>query len=107
MEEEGICYFFEHDGSKHELILGDDPASHEPCPGQAKARCDFASGGWRGEDVITEWRMEQEYRPSAWAQTDYNFETPSTNLMVTVKDEGKYEIYDFPGVYLKKSVGSF
>jgi len=107
MEEEGICYFFEHDpaGNKHDLILGDDPASHEPCPGQAKARCDFASGGWRGEDVIREWRMEQEYRPGAWAHTDYNFETPSTNLMVTVKDEGKYEIYDFPGVYLKKSVG--
>jgi len=105
MEEEGICYFFEHDGSKHEMILGDDPASHEPCPDQAKARCDFASGGFRGEDVITEWRMEQEFRPSAWAQTDYNFETPSTNLMVTVKDEGKYEVYDFPGVHLKKSVG--
>ncbi len=107
MEEEGICYFFEHDpgGSKHTMVLGDDAPAHKPCPGQAKARCDLASTGWRSEDVIGEWRFEQEYRPSAWAHTDYNFETPSTNLMVTVKDEGKYEIYDFPGIYSKKSVG--
>jgi type VI secretion system secreted protein VgrG len=107
MEEEGICYFFEHDpgGTKHTLVLADDAAAHKPCPGQAKVRCDFASGGWRGEDAVSEWRIEQEYRPSAWAHTDYNFETPSTNLMVTVKDEGKYEIYDFPGVYSKKSEG--
>src|SRR5579864_7397525 len=79
MEEEGICYFFEHseDGSKHVLVLANDGASHKPCPNQAKARCDFASGGFRGEDLISEWRLEEEYRPSAWAHTDYNFETRS------------------------------
>jgi type VI secretion system secreted protein VgrG len=107
MEEEGICYFFEHtqDGSKHTLVLADDAAAHKPCPGQPKARCDFAAGGRRKEDLITEWRAEQEYRPGAWAHTDYNFETPSTSLMVTVKDEGQYEIYDYPGVYMKKGDG--
>src|SRR6266853_2670402 len=107
MEEEGICYFFEHDpeAKKHTLVLADDAAAHKPCPGQAKARCDSASAGSRVEDLISEWRIEQEYRPSAWAHTDYNFETPSTNLMVTVKDEGKYELYDYPGFYLKKGDG--
>ena len=63
----------------------------------------FAAGAWRGEDLISEWRLEEEYRPSAWAHTDYNFETPSTSLMVTVKDDGKYEIYDYPGFYIKKA----
>jgi type VI secretion system secreted protein VgrG len=108
MEEEGISYFFEHDpgGKKHTLVLADDAAAHKPCPGQAKVRCDFASGGWLGEDAISEWRIEQEYRPSAWAHTDYNFETPSTNLIATVKDEGKYEIYDYPGIYSKKVDGN-
>jgi type VI secretion system secreted protein VgrG len=108
MEEEGIYYFFEHDpeGNKHTLVMADDPAAHKPCPGQPKARCDFASGGWRGEDLISEWRIEQEYRPTAWAHTDYNFETPSTSLMATVQEENEYEIYDYPGVYAKKSEGS-
>jgi type VI secretion system secreted protein VgrG len=31
MEEEGICYFFEHDqtGAKHTLVLGDETAAHK------------------------------------------------------------------------------
>jgi type VI secretion system secreted protein VgrG len=108
MEEEGICYFFEHadDGSKHTLVLANDGTSHKPCPHQEKARCDFTAGVWRNEDVISEWRLEEEYRPSAWAHTDYNFETPSTSLMVTVKDEGKYELYDYPGFYMNKGDGN-
>jgi type VI secretion system secreted protein VgrG len=115
MEEEGIYYFFEHhtDGSdsqvaagKHVLVLANDPAGQKPCPGQPKARCDFAMGGGRLDDLITDWRIEEEYRPSAWAHTDYNFETPSTDLMATVQDEGTYEIYDYPGIYAKKSDGT-
>ena len=121
MEEEGIYYFFEQhtDSSdsdseaesqvaagKHMLVLANDPAGQNPCPGQPKARCDFAVGGARLDDVISDWRVEEEYRPSAWAHTDYNFETPSTDLMATVQDEGTYEIYDYPGIYAKKSDGT-
>jgi type VI secretion system secreted protein VgrG len=107
MEEEGICYFFEHDkdGAKHTMVLADDAAAHKPCPGQEKARCDFSPGSWHPDDVISDWRVEQEYRPSAWSHTDYNFETPSTSLMVTVKDDTGYEIYDYPGLYSKKGDG--
>jgi type VI secretion system secreted protein VgrG len=107
MEEEGICYFFEHDkeGKKHTLILANDPAAYQPCPDQPKARCDFSPGNWHPDDVVSEWRLEEEYRPSAWAHTDYNFETPSTNLMATVKNDGGYEVYDYPGFYQKKADG--
>jgi len=107
MEDEGICYFFEHsaDGKKHILVLSNDGASHNPCPGQPKAGCDFSAGGRRDVDMIHEWRLEEEYRPTAWAHTDYNFETPSTSLMATVKEAGKYEVYDYPGVYPKKADG--
>jgi len=107
MEEEGICYFFEHDkqGTKHTLVLGNDAAAHQPCPDQPKARCDFSPGNWHPDDVVYEWRLEEEYRPNAWTHTDYNFETPSTSLLATVKDDGKYEIYDYPGFYQKKGDG--
>lgn len=107
MEEEGIAYFFEHDDrtNKHTLVLADDSDAHKACPGQSKVRCDYRLGGSKREDHIQDWHMEQEYRPSAWAHTDYNFETPSTKLMATVKDEGSYEIYDYPGVYLKRADG--
>ena len=107
MEEEGIYYYFEHapDGSLHKMILANDAAAHKPCPGQAKVRCDFSQGGVQQEDRIIEWNHSQELRPGKYAHTDYNFETPSTNLMVNVADKGKYEIYDYPGYYEKRKDG--
>jgi type VI secretion system secreted protein VgrG len=54
---------------------------------------------------VEDWRAEQEYRPSAWSHTDFNFQTPSTDLSVTVKDQDEFEIYDYPGFYSKKGDG--
>lgn len=107
MEEEGIYYYTTHDpaGGRHTVVLANDAAAHPSCPGQEKVRCDPSIGGIDNEDRITEWRLEQEFRPSAWAHTDFNFETPSTNLMVTVKNDDKFEIYDYPGSFGKRNEG--
>lgn len=104
MEEEGICYFFQHDKRKHVLILANDPAAHDPCPGQEKARYD-SRNNIAYEDVITELRYEEEFRPGGWAHTDYNFETPSTSLAISVKGKNPYEIYDYPGEYGARGEG--
>ena len=45
MEEEGIYYFFQHEKGKHTMVLADDAAAHQPCPGQPEARCEQAVGG--------------------------------------------------------------
>ena len=105
MEEEGIYYFFRHEENKHVLILANDAAAHEPCPKQASARYDFRGGNITYEDVITEWRHEQEFPTGSWSHTDYNFETPSTSLAVTVSGKNSYEIYDYPGEHLVRSEG--
>jgi type VI secretion system secreted protein VgrG len=111
MEEYGILYFFEHDEAKHTLVLANSPSAHKPCPEQPEARCNFAPGALLDEDTVTAWQMEQELRPGKYALTDFNFETPSTSLAVNVGttvnggSNGKYEIYDFPGEYLKKAQG--
>jgi len=104
MEEEGICYYFQHKDGKHVLILTNDPAGHEACP-QETARYDFRGGNILYEDVITEWHYQEEFRTGAWAQTDYNFETPSTDLAVNVKGNNSYEIYEFPGEHRVRSDG--
>lgn len=105
MEEEGIYYFFHHEKDKHTLVLANDAAAHQPCEGQASARYDFRGGGITYEDVVTEWQHEQQFRTGAWMQTDYNFETPSTNLAVNVKGKNSYEIYDYPGEYAARADG--
>ena len=111
MEQYGIFYFFEHEEDKHTLVLANSPTAHRPCPEQPKARYDYSAGAILDEDVITSWQMEQELRPGQYALTDYNFETPSTRLLantnsvVNVGNNGKFEIYDYPGEYLKKAQG--
>ena len=111
MEQYGIFYFFEHEKNKHTLVMADSPTAHQPCPGQPKARCDYTAGGLEEEDIITRWQIEQELRPGKYALTDYNFKTPSTSLAVNVDstvsvgDNDRYEIYDYPGEYLKKAQG--
>jgi type VI secretion system secreted protein VgrG len=105
MEEEGIFYFFEHAEDKHTLVLGNDPSVHQKCPNQPSARYHSSAGGWLDDDVVLQWTQQREYRPGIYSATDYNFETPSTSLLSTVNGKGKYEIYDFPGEFAKRSEG--
>jgi type VI secretion system secreted protein VgrG len=105
MEEEGIYYFFEHQKDKHIMVLANDPAACKDCPTQKTVRYDTHGDAVRYEDVLTEWFYQEEFRTGAWAQTDYNFETPSTSLAVSVNGKNKYEIYEFPGEYLVRPDG--
>ncbi|MGB8473488.1 MAG: type VI secretion system tip protein VgrG [Candidatus Acidiferrum sp.] len=112
MEQYGIFYFFEHEQNKHTLVMGNKPAVHKPCPGQSKARMNFAAGAYiKDEDVVGSWNLEQELRPGKYALTDYNFETPSTSLLSSentifkVGGNDSYEVFDYPGEYTKKSEG--
>lgn len=105
MEEEGIFYYFQHEQGKHTLVLGNDPSVHKPCPNQESARYEGTQGGWQDDDVILQWLQEQEVRPGTFTATDYNFETPTANMLSSVNSKGKWEIYDFPGEYTKRADG--
>ena len=111
MEQYGIFYFFEHTDSKHTLVLGDSPTAHQSCPHQETVQYNASIGDIDADDVITNWHMEQELRTGKYSLTDYNFETPSTNLfssdptVFSVDGNGKFEMYDYPGDYLTKSQG--
>jgi type VI secretion system secreted protein VgrG len=107
MEEEGIFYFFQHDDGKHTMMIDDQKSAYKDC---AEKEVRFYAGTIE-ESHLTHWEHQFEFRAGKWAQTDYNFETPSTSLMTrvntVVKLPGvdKFEIYDYPGDYLKKANG--
>ncbi len=110
MEEEGIYYYFRHEKSKHMLVLTNDPSGHDPCPspqsqGTAKFRFIPNRGQRREEDSIHEWTKVQELRPESYSLTDYNFETPSTSLLVSMPGRKPFDVYDFPGEYRKRAEG--
>lgn len=103
MEQFGIFYFFQHEESKHTLILGD---SNSVFPVFGNAKCQLTGGGVDEEDLIRSWNLQQELRTGKYTLTDYNFTTPSTSLLAseptvdTVGPNSSYEIYDYPGDYL-------
>jgi type VI secretion system secreted protein VgrG len=112
MEEEGIFYFFEHEEKKHTLVLANDPAGFKDCPGQAQARFRERTGSLLPtEDSVTEWQVEQALRSGKYGLADFNFETPNTSLLVSVNStinvggNSNYEVYDYPGGYLKRPRG--
>jgi len=110
METEGIFYYFKHEDGKHTLVLADHAGAYKDCP---ENEVDYPPS--RGRDAITDhiksWEHCYQFVSGKWAQTDHNFEAPSTNLMANSKSVvslpgiDKYEIYDYPGEYKQKSDG--
>lgn len=109
MEEEGIRYWFEHENGKHMLVITDS-AGHQPL--SAHPEVQFTSGeASRRSGEIQDWLREEEYAPGKYAHEDFNFETPSTDLLAQTNtvlqfaNQSKYEIYDYPGEYGEKGKG--
>lgn len=113
MEEEGIFFFFKHEKTKHTLAMANHKGVHQACPYQDKIKVELTGGAGitRTEDTVSHWERHYEFRTGKWAQTDYNFETPSTSLLSSVQtivdldQNKKYEVFDYPGEYLNKGAG--
>jgi type VI secretion system secreted protein VgrG len=107
MEEEGIFYSFEHENGKHTLVLADQKSAYKAC----LEKTAFYAPGVKTANHVTRWEHRYEMRPGKYAQTDYNFETPSTSLMTQstsvckVTGNDKLEVYDYPGIYTVKGDG--
>ncbi len=107
MEQEGIFYFFKHEDGKHTLVLADQKSAYKDC---AEKEVVYTAGSLVPSHV-SRWEHGYEFRAGKWAQTDYNFETPSTDLMtksttiVPLPDNKKFELYDYPGAYAVKADG--
>jgi type VI secretion system secreted protein VgrG len=107
MEEEGIFYFFQHEAGKHTLILADHKGAYKDCP---EKEVEYSNSGVTPRKIHS-WEHLYEFRTGKWAQTDYNFETPSTSLLTNSKTVlkvpgiDKFEVFDYPGRYDKKADG--
>jgi type VI secretion system secreted protein VgrG len=110
MEQEGIFFFFKHEQDKHVLHIVDNKGAYYDCE-EKKVDFPLKVGTRAIKDHITSWEHEYEFPSGKWAQTDYNFETPSTSLLaqtdsvISLPDIKKYEVFDFPGEYEKKNEG--
>jgi type VI secretion system secreted protein VgrG len=111
MEDEGVFYFFEHAADKHVLVLANDPSAHKPCANQPRARFESVGRTLEGDDVVNGWRTERHVRSAKYALRDFNFETPLSRVEASVGTSvnpalgAEFELYDYPGAFLKNPAG--
>jgi type VI secretion system secreted protein VgrG len=107
LEQEGIFYHFRHENGNHVMVLADEASAYKDLP---ESKVEYQSGT-KLSDHIVGWERAYEFRPGKWAQTDYNFETPSTSLLaitptvVSLPGNDKFEKFDYPGEYEIKDDG--
>ncbi|MBS0394488.1 MAG: type VI secretion system tip protein VgrG [Proteobacteria bacterium] len=106
LEQEGIYYYFRHDAGQHTLVLADAPTAHDAFPGYAELPFAGHDALNPDRDGITNWELMRTIQPGIYTHDDYDFERPGVELQTTkTRQQGHdfdhYEVYDFPGEYLK------
>jgi type VI secretion system secreted protein VgrG len=104
MEQEGIYYYFAHEQGKDTLVIADSASAHTPFEGYADVTFHELERGATGREVITDWTVEKEVQPVAYALQDFNFEKPKVNLLSPSSvsrphGAAEFEIFDYPGEY--------
>ncbi len=95
MEEEGIFYWFEHDGDREKLVLAD---ANTTAPSLATPlRVVTQDGKFLDDDVITSLYRQADVHPGKFRLASYDFKQPSFALNSQVSGEGPEEVYDYQG----------
>ena len=107
MEEEGIFYFFQHEAGKHTLVLADDASAFSACPNLSSVAFKPESAkAWEEQDLVVALSLEQSVVTGKYQADDFNFETPTTQLLSTTTGSGSsFQIYEYPGLYQTKDKG--
>src|SRR5262252_5773131 len=102
MEAEGISYYFTHTDSAHTLVLADDASSYTAGPAQLKIGATAMSPS--RSDALPESGVEVQVTSDQCKLDDYNFETPTTDLLGTASGKtSALTVYDYPAGRLTKS----
>ncbi len=110
MEEEGMRYHFLHEEGRHVMVISDKP-EYPDNPEVPEVEY-VSSTSERTTGEVEDLQLERELAPGKIALSDYNFEQPSEDLgseTSTVEPMGgneDFEIFDYPGEYLKRNQGS-
>lgn len=111
LEQEGIYYYFKHQGGLHVLVLADSRSAHEAVAGyESIPYFPPQEGAQRERDHIDSWRLTRRIQPGSVAASDYDFTRPRASLLAqrTEPEEkagASYEAYDYPGEYLQSADG--
>ncbi len=112
MEEEGIYYYFVHEGGKDKMVIANTPQSHRDCPGKSELPYfveELSDKEW--VNSVRTWQMDYTLQSGKVTNWDYNFQLPTQRLDGTqpsrfnVGGNQMMEIYDYPAGYARKYDG--
>lgn len=111
MEHEGAFYFFEFEKGKHTLVISDDSDNLAAAPDLAELRFEpNILSSTDGGGVITRLSRTDTIMSGEHTLTDYNFESPSADLMTKSNqardhENDMMERYSYPGHFMDVSSG--
>lgn len=114
MEQEGIHFFFRHQGGKHTLVIADGAQAHAAAAGYAAVPfVEPEAVRARQEEGMRDWSHGSEIQPTRFIQRDFNFEKPRADLQADaaparpLKHEhaARLDVFDYPGEYEERSEG--
>jgi type VI secretion system secreted protein VgrG len=111
MEEEGLYYYFQHEGGSHKMIISDASSKHIDCPVKNKVPFALKPVGTGFISKVIKWHKGYNLRSGKVTMWDHNFQLPGKKLQETltsrfdVGQNQKLEVYDYPGGYARKYDG--
>jgi type VI secretion system secreted protein VgrG len=111
MEAEGIYYYFQHDDTKHTLVLADSLGGHDKISSYEKVPYyPPDDNSIRERDCISHWSVLQTAQTGVYTLRDFDYTKPKKNLEVRSSNPCDHalsdrEIYDYPGEYLEAKDG--
>ncbi|MFC6762356.1 type VI secretion system tip protein TssI/VgrG [Sulfitobacter porphyrae] len=111
LEHEGIFYYFEFEDGKHCMVIADASSDLAPVGDVSEITYEpDASVIHRNVGILTGMRRSDEVVTGAYAQTDYDFEAPSSDLMALSEMLKEHalddaEQYSYPGTYIDHGRG--
>lgn len=112
MEEDGMYYYFTHDGGVERMVLADAPGAHVPTPTGTVPFQRHTIDLLDNFEHIFEWNAAERATTGKVSLRDYNFENPKAKLEVAngiplgSHPRTDYEAYDFPGHYVDAGEGA-
>jgi type VI secretion system secreted protein VgrG len=107
MEDEGICYFFEHDADGYRMVIGDGDVAFARTPGQSTIIYRERTGFTPRENHAFELRERREIQMGAVTLDDFDFKRPPLELRATSAADrfNALELSDYPGKYTDRAPG--
>lgn len=103
-EAAGYCYWYEHSGEGHTLMVCDDTRAAEPIDGPSPGIRFHGAGGSAEEDAIVQWSAMRQWASGQTAVSGFDFKNPRPVHAETVTidrqgDVPQLEVHSYEGHY--------